>query len=348
MSSVSVVNAESIDPSALDDFLRKVYKPSKSEFLRLHGSWWHRGNRNRLLVIKDGEIAGYSGIVPFDCLIEGELKKAIWWVDLVMGHQFRGQGLQRLLDTAVREMADLKFGFPNELAARIHLKHGWGVRSDCYVLLLPLVPSQVRSVRRATGLYGYMQKQTARALTPFANLLRSRYASYEPKNVCRLESASPDLLADIFFRHQNDHSLFGSRDADYIRWRYLESPHSSQYMFYVGGGQQKPTQALVSRQVTNQEGSVTRILDVFGDLDNKAGLREILSSAVKDAVGYGASQITILSSVKPLLWIARSLGFVISRKVNFCWHSESDQIKQQIAAMPVQWAMADSDNDEVD
>src|SRR5687768_4592624 len=102
MSTFRVGDASSLAASELDQFLRTVYKPEKSEFLRLHGAWWHRGNHNRLVVVEGDRIAAYCGVIPIKCLVRGEPYEAVWWVDLIVAPEFRGRGLQSILDAEVR------------------------------------------------------------------------------------------------------------------------------------------------------------------------------------------------------------------------------------------------------
>ena len=69
--------------------------------------------------------------------IDGQTHQAHWLVNIIVDPAFRGRGLQRMMDQRLKEMCDLLLGFPNALAAKIHRKHGWGVREHHRTVLLP-------------------------------------------------------------------------------------------------------------------------------------------------------------------------------------------------------------------
>src|SRR6185295_1878928 len=161
MSGFTIVTAGEVEPARLHAFLTHAYGPEKSEFLHRHGRWWHHGDENRLLVVRDGEIAGYCAVIPTRCRVDGVVHDGVWWVDLIVLPEFRGQGLQTMLDEALRSRVDLKLGFPNPFAAILHRKHGWGVREDWRAALLPLRPHATRIVRGASGGRGVLLRAGA-------------------------------------------------------------------------------------------------------------------------------------------------------------------------------------------
>ena len=86
---------------------------------------------------------------------DGCPREALWWTDLVVAPEFRGRGLRTLMDREVRSRTDLMLGFPNLLAAGIHLRHGWGVRDDLRALLAPIVPARRPAGTRSRGGRGF-------------------------------------------------------------------------------------------------------------------------------------------------------------------------------------------------
>jgi GNAT superfamily N-acetyltransferase len=343
-SELRIVTVDQIDRSKLNGFLSKVYRKLKSEFLRSYGTWWHRGDQNRWVILLDGEVAAYWGIIPAKCLINGVEKSAFWWVDLIIDPKFRGRGLQALIDREIRARSEIKLGFPNKLAARIHQKHGWGVREDLQVSMLPLRPLDVKNVRGATGLRGFLLHSAAFASTPLASLMRKRLMRYTSLTSQVLEKPSAEILEAIFLEYKRDDTTTTYRDAKYIQWRYLDASYRSDLVFYIAGPLSSPTHFLVSRHVGFQGVKATRILDVLGNFDDLEGLKDILKLAIKDAISQGSSQVTIMVTLPELQSVLRSIGFIIGAKVRFCWYSTSQAVMRSLGER-CYWTLADSDND---
>jgi len=312
--------------------------------LRAHGHWWHHGNQNRWVALVDGEIAAYCGIIPTQCLINGGRESGFWWVDLVVAPEFRGRGVQRFLDTEIDRMGELKLGFPNSLAARIHRKHGWGVRGDMRVLMFPLRPLRVKKVRTGSGFPGSMLRGSACLATPFAALMRRHTMRYEPLTARIVEAPSPDLLAGIFERHKEKGTATTYRDGDYVRSRYFDAPYRAELSFFIAGPASLPTHFVVARNLTINGVKTTRLLDVFGDFADLEGLEDVLKLAVEDGARQGSSQITTLASIPELRAVLRSMGFLIGTKTRFCWRSNSQNVMRSLG-LRGHWVLGDSDND---
>ena len=254
-------------------------------------------------------------------------------------------GLQTLFDQRVREMADLLLGFPNELAGTIHHKHGWGVREDAQVLLLPLIPSNVKSVRNAKGTRGAVIRAGALALSPLAALVRTGLSVRKPGLAWRLDSFDGGAFSNIFRQANADQFNTAWRDETYFDWRYGQAPHPEEFRYYLAGAV-TPTHYLIARHLTQPDGlRYTRILDLFGDFGDTASVRDLLTLAVQDAIANGASQVTLVASNPQLKRVARRLGFLFSAPFAFCWWSTSPELMSAFAGENY-WTLSDSDNDE--
>jgi hypothetical protein len=347
-----VFTAYDISPDRLADFLRRVYPPLKAEFLIQHGEWWHGSNDNRLVIEVDGQIAGYCAVIPAQVWVGGQKRAALWWVDLILGREFRGRGLQTLFDQRVRGMADLLLGFPNALAAKIHRKHGWGVREDLPLLLLPLWPRQVKPVRSAVGRRGTLLRAGALALSPLAAAWRGRLRRLRPRRAWKLEAQAGQeraaILAGIFERHLPQGLNTTWREAEHFRWRYAQAPQPEEYAIYLAGEEQAPSAYLVARHITQPGGPrYTRILDVFGDFTQTEALQDLLLLAVQDALRRGCGQATLLATRPELRAAAQRLGFLLPAQVGFCWLSRDVEVQQALGGENY-WTLGDSDNDAPD
>jgi hypothetical protein len=348
MSQAQVVTADQVEPDVLAAFLNRVYPALKSSFLNRHGAWWHHGQSNRLVLLMDGKPVGYCGVIPVRVRVAGGERSALWWVDLMIAPEYRGRALQSLFDERVREMSDLLLGFPNEVAIKIHRKHGWGVREDMPILMLPLWPTRVKMVRSAQGREGWIRRAAAVALSPLAALWRLWLMLPAGGQTWKMRQLEPRVLAEVFQRAPQNELNTTGRAAEYFAWRYGQAPDRGEYAFYLAGPREAPTHVLIARFVTPAEGPrYARILDVFGDFGNTHALRGLFHHALQDSVRHGAGQVTVLASRPELQRLARRLGFFFSSPVGFCWLCNDPSLMESLAGDNY-WVLADSDNDPPD
>jgi hypothetical protein len=347
MIDIQMVTAQDVDPVFLNKFLHRVYPPTKSDFLIKHGSWWHGADANRLVAIVEGQIGGYCAVIPSRVWGAGQVRAALWWVDLIIAPESRGCGLQTKFDQHVRLMSDSLLGFPNPLAAKIHLKHGWGVRDDLRVLLLPLRPLQIKSLQNSSGLRGNALRAGSSILSPLATMWRAKLLIERPRLAWRMEKFDSQILADAFSRAIKQELNTTWRDKEYFEWRYGQAPKPDEYSFYLSGSLQTPSHFLIARHIAQDGVHYSRILDVFGDFDDTAAIRDLFILAIQDSIRHGAGQVTVLCSVPQLADLARSLGFIFSSLTGFCWISKDQSFMKAFSGQNY-WVLADSDNDAPD
>ena len=348
MADIQLVTASEVDPAQLNTFLHQMYSPEKSTFLIKHGNWWHASSSNRLVSLVDGQVAGYCAVIPAQLQINGKKQAALWLVDIMVNPVFRGRGLQRLSDQRLRKMTDLLVGFPNELAAKIHRKHGWGVRQDMRVFLLPLRPTQVKGVRNAHGGQELVLRGGALILGFPAALWRKWLRSRQVHRAWKLPALDMDILTQVFLQTRCENINTTWRDLAYFEWRYGMAPHPETYSYYLAGTPATPTHYLIAHHITQPDGlRFTRILDIFGDFNALETIQELLILAIQDAIRYGAGQVTLLASLPELQAAVKQLGFIFSAPASFCWLSDSAQLMEGLGEKS-HWTLGDSDNDALD
>lgn len=332
--------AAEVDPAALRAFLERCFGAQKARFLERHGTWWHGGRENRMALLVDGAVAAYCGVIPARCRVAGEALEAVWWNDLVVAPELRGRGLQRIFDRAVRQRCGLLLGFPNELAARIHRRHGWGVRDDLRAVMAPLRPPRLAAVTRSRGAAGSLLRAAAGALAPFAGRWRRRLAGYSPRRARRL--AEPDLerWAELARRGAAE-TATTLRDETHLRHRYLEAPYRGELRFY-----ECADLALVCRRLRRRGSVEERVLDLFGDLDDEEGVGDLLRCVLGEAVRAGAAQVTALAAHAELAARFRRRGFLLASTARFCWSSPDPAVMDALGRSRLHWCLGDSDNDE--
>lgn len=346
MPTSQLLTCEEIEPAQLNNFLQRVYHPLKSAFLIEHGAWWHGSDANRLVILLDGRVAGYCGVMPTKIWVNGRVYPALWWVDLVIDPEFRGRGLQTIFDQRVREMSELLLGFPNELAAKIHRKHGWGVREEIQVMLLPLQPMQVKSVNNAPDRSRrQILRAGALALSPLAALWQAWLSLQNPPRAWKMKQFNAAVLADVFQHSMRDTQTTTWRDVSYLEWRYGCAPRPEEYSVYLAGTSGAPTHYLIARHTKQQDGfRCTRVLDLVGDFGAEEILHDLLILALQDAIKHGSSQFTLAAGQKELQKTARQLGLFFTAPLRFCWWSSSSDLMSALAGENY-WTLGDSDND---
>lgn len=343
---VQLLTAAEIDPTQLTSFLERFFGSTKADFLRENGAWLHGGQENRWVLLVDGVLAGYCAVIPTRVCVDGKELSAIWWVDIIVAPEFRGQGLQSHFDQKLQQDNLLKLGFPNELAAKIHRKHQWGVREDLQVRLCPLRPLKVNQVRTSEGKRGILLKFGAIALCPIAAALRLWLRVRKSGQFCSREQPSAEMLAEIVKRSQQQVFPTTRRDAAYFQHRFLDAPYADQLAWFFHGSAEAPTNYLVTRTLQHHGVTVTRILDYFGDLSTEKPLRELILAAAADADRKKSSQMTVMVTLPSMEPLFKAAGFIFKATARFCWLSSDPAIMESFAR-PFYFTLADSDNDEI-
>ncbi len=342
-----VVTDAEIDSQDLDRFMRGYFSTEKCDYLRDYGAWHYRGRGNRLIVLNsEGAIVGHRGTMPVEVKLGNRTVSAIWLMDLYVAPEWRGRGIKRLTDEVVYEMAELAIGFPNAFVVPIHRKHGWGVRDDLRLMMLPLRPNEILGGRSVEGIKGWGVNMLSKAALPLVSLYKRRLAVYKSVSAWRMKETDAAVLTEIFQQGHSDW-ISTNRGVDYIADRYLTSPFRSQYAFFVGGNGEAPSLAVILRTFDRGGIKIARILDVFGDFTNRQVLSDLMKTAVRYAMQEGAAQVTALASNPFLVKSLRKRGFLLSQPVFFHWYSQDQSLMQTMARRRCHWVYADSDNDSV-
>ncbi|MEM9291348.1 MAG: hypothetical protein AAGD01_06690 [Acidobacteriota bacterium] len=346
-----LVTAAEAPAGELDLFLQTFFGATKAAFLRDHGSWWHRGDENRLVLLVDGRVAAYTGVIPTTVRRGQEELEGAWWMDLVVAPAFRRRGLERRLDAEVRRRFRWILGFPNALAAKIHRRHRWGVKEDLKVHLLPLEPRRMPALQRGDSILSRALRSSAATLaTPLAHwhrrrLLPSTPAVKTPPQRWVLDAEALARVASTTPTHSAAGApwLTAARRAEDFSWRYLEAPPSYREGLRLHvDDEDSPRLAVISRHT----GRGARILDLFGDLRETGRVIPLLRRAAASAAAEGEPQVTALAGNGLISSTLRRAGFLITSTARFCWLGTTADQTESLAPCDLHWNLGDSDNDE--
>jgi len=343
--SAYLVEAAEVDSRELSAFLRRAFGPSMANFLMDQGDWWHRGPGGQVVAKCEGDIAGYRAIVPTACLFQGKEIPGVWAMHLYVGRQYRGRGLQRLLDQRLLEVPHLRMSFPNELGAKIYVKHGYGLREDLRRLLAPLRPTSFPRAQKASGGRGPLVKAAAVGLSPLAATLRVTASRYAPKRTKVVAEPDAETLEQIFRRNVSDEMATTLRSSEFLRWRYFDAPYREELVFYVTDSADEATHYGIVRYMPSGDSLKARVLDVFGDFQDEKGLIDLFRTIVHDAAKRHAVFVEMLVSSSSITRAARHAGFLLAEKRRFRWLADDPAVHEGFSGARLHWTMADGEND---
>ena len=331
----SLLNA---DKNGVTRFLKNEFSRKKSDFLIKHGEWLHNGNENRYVLLHGRKVIGYFGIIPIKVHWGKKQKDAFWWIDLFISSKYRGKGYQKIVDEYIRNKPGLKIGFPNKIAAIIHKKNGWTICDQSKVMMIPIKPSKSSLFKGENIFLGNFFDFLIKPLIHLRSKTNSKW-SYKDMH------PNFDEYADIF-RKTIGEKITIEKNSEYFKWRYFNSPYKNEYDYYVCQKSIESEVILISRRVVENIGLKIRIVDMFGNLNDSAAVKDLVGFVINDSIKSNALQISILESNKSLQILLFQMGFIFFSKARFCYFPESDENRKEKLLM--RWSLSDSDNDFLD
>ncbi len=339
--SFRLVKPDSLSAEEIERFFNRAFGPAKGDFLTQHRAWhYHDSPAQYFVLAEDGTIAAFNALIQSQCLLNNQIHECLWLVDIIVLPEFRGQGLQRLMDDAVRDLGRVRLGFPNEIASKIHRKHGWGVRQEATKLTLPLSMRVSNRVRLSQKITGKIARVVSAIVSPlYSTFFRLRRGNYTPQFTKRLTSPDFEQLVTIYENFQRSITLLTThRSKDLLEWRYANAPYELQY--YTAG-----ELVIITRILEHKQLKTLRIMDIFGAIENVDLLNDAIQTVLRDASHAGVEQIQVITSHEPILQCLRSSGFWMEQSIDFCWYSQDEAMMAEIDATRAHWVFADSDFD---
>ncbi len=348
--SIKTLAIREIPSDKLNSFLVETFGEIKGNFLVKHGDWWRHSNWESPALYDEAieKVIGYTSYTGITLLLDHKPLDTIWWGDMFVNRDYRGQRLQSRMNTYVKE-GGLAFGFPNEIGAKVYARDGWGVLVGIgEKLTFPFTMMADRRIRINPTAKGKLARMASTLISPIMGMLRRQQInSFNPTNTHVLTNPSAEFLSDVFMRYQRESGLTMTyRDADHIQWRFLDAPYDK--TFYCVGNPDKPDLILVTRVLTLQGLKTLRILDIFGDIDNDEAVRAGIQTAMKEASEQQVDQIVNITTRPNINKLCRELGFSLHEDVSFCWYTTDDELDSKIKTSDWHWTIADYDFDIVE
>ena len=342
-----VINVEKLDPSILKNFIESNFNKNKSNFLINHGKWLYNGNRNRYVVLKKDKPVGYFGLIPSKINIQGKEYKTFVSMDLYIPTQYRGRGIMKVIDNYAKSKDSIIISFPNIISYKIYKKYGYNLSNKNSIMVFPIKPFQILNHKNFNNLSKYILRSIFFIFEPLFFFFRKWYKTKNIKYSRELTSPSARILENIFKKNPKN-IVTTVRDESFINWRYFNSPFFSQYNFFIGGKDVSESIALVTRTLNHKGVIVTRIIDIFGNLNDKDGVTDLIKIAVKSSIKKNSAYITSYVSLSSFFFLMLKIGFFPISKSRFrCWNNSS-VIVNEIMEKNSHWSLVDSDNDSFD
>lgn len=344
-----VVAMSEVDPDKLNQFFMNTFHQAKAEFLVKHGHWWRKFNGDAPVLVResDGEVIAYSSFIGVTVLYKGKARPMVWWHDMFVLKEYRGQRLQTRLNDRAKEQKIL-LGFPNEIGAKVYARDGWGVSKGIGVrLTLPFTPMVYKQISHNTTTKGQIARTVATVIAPLWKALKHlQYQGYRPAKMVEVKQVDKHKLAEIFRKYQvDDETLMTYRDEDYIQWRFFDAPYAGDFRYYIADSGNNGQVAVVTRSRLHHDLKTLRILDIFGQVGNMELMEDAIRTVLAQACKDGVDKVDIITTRPDIADLCRRLGFGIRDGVAFCWFSVDSTEHAEIGEMPDYWTFADYDFD---
>ena len=341
---IKIIDVDNINKNILNKFLFNVFNQEKAQFLVNNGERFHQGNHNRFVIKLNNKIIGYFGIIPSKVYYNGNTFEAIWWNDLIIAKEYRGNNFHQFIDNFIKLKKGLKLGFPNLNASKIHRKNSWNVMQNFQIMAIPL-KSQTTFSNSKLNIFQFLKIFWAPVLDRIIKLSNSYFLSIKTKRSKQIFDPNPHDFEEIFKNNIKKNIITTSRSKNFFKWRYFNSPFKKDMQFYITKGVSYNSHYCITRKLSSDLGIKILVLDLFGDFNDIQGLKDLISFVIKDSLRIGATQISILCTSSKLKKILNRCGFILSRTARFCW-IDDERILKRNKKYNFYWTIGDSDNDE--
>lgn len=264
------------DKRAAEGLYRRVFGTDAADANRLRWDWQYRHNpaarRGEPLIWvarEGGAVIGQYAAMPVIANVDGREVDAAWGMDVMVAPERQRQGLgEQLFRVWDRNVgAALGLGL-TESSLGLFRKLRWPDLGNVPSLAKPL---SRRALRRST--WSRTLNRLISALTfPWVRLIaRPRPVTEEIRPVKHFD----DRFTDLWNRVSPKFTFAVRRDAAYLNWKFVQPPHVRYHVAALVRGD-RADGYIVYRHVREPLGRTTRLVDLFADPDDEAGVLALL------------------------------------------------------------------------
>jgi hypothetical protein len=328
---IQIKQFELSEKDALFAFLREVYadnaRQSEEKFWHWHycESPLASESDTPLWVAKHGdEIVGQLGAIPVELSVNGEIRKSVWILDLIIRIDFRRHGLAKKLVLAINSHYPTMLGVNTmeQHAPKMLQSLGWVIAGKISRYSKLINPGN--SVKEIAGI------KPLRAIVNTAfSVFRAKHKSHPAiKKIERFDQAFDRLWQEANLQWP----CAIARTSAFLNWQYVDQPGKKFDIFgyYDDGGKLRGYIVLFVRK-PNERGVIAKaaITDIFYAADAPAEIiDELLKAALNFATERGVGSLVTDIVDERVEERLRKLGFwAIKNPLQLMTISESDTDK---------------------
>jgi Acetyltransferase (GNAT) domain len=327
---IHIKQFELSEKDALFAFLREVYadnaRQSEEKFWHWHYCESPLASENDipLWVAKHGdEIVGQLGAIPVELSVNGETRKSVWILDLIIRIDFRRHGLAKKLVLAINSSYPTMLGVNTmeQHAPKMLQSLGWVIagKINRYSKLV----SAGNSVKEISGI---------KALRAIVNTAFSVFRAKHKTHLAIRKVERFDQAFDRLWREARLHRPCAIvRTSAFLNWQYVDQPGKKFDVFgYYSEGKLLGYIVLFVRK-PNEKGVIAKaaITDIFCAVDAPAEvIDELLKAALNFAMEKGVGSLVTDIVDERVEERLRKLGFwAVKNPLQLMTISESDTDK---------------------
>lgn len=324
-----------IKEERLFDYYQKKY-PYRLNFFRKNWRWRYHleqeGSQLPRVLEYDGKVLGLGSGIPFPAMAGDKAYKGQWFVDLSIDPDYRRYGLGTLLTKDYMQSAQIHLGLGNDMVVKLLMKVGWKLWPHSHWHFFLIRPLKYPKFRRLNlPLLGNLFNATFRAIV---QRVYKKHAA--PLSAISVEPVnSENLKAFENSERQGENVLTTQRTADYLKWRFLQSPGVQDYQLL--SIKDSSLQAILKTIDGHVE--VLMFREPLNDAEYIRLFASICWWAVKNDFDYVLSYTTQPERSKELL---RQL-FSLRRYQNYIYFAEDAQLQAKLEGGEHYWYLGDSD-----
>lgn len=297
------------DKRAAEGLYRRVFGSDAADANRLRWEWQYRHNpaarRGEPLIWvarEGGAVIGQYAAMPVIANIDGREVDAAWGMDVMVAPERQRQGLgEQLFRTWDRNVgAALGLGLTESSLGLFH-KLRWPDLGSVPSLAKPL---SRRALRRSTWSRG-LNKLISALTYPWVRLVaRPRPVTEEIRAIRQFD----DRFTDLWKRLSGKFTFAVRRDANYLNWKYVQPPHVRYHIAALVRGD-RADGYIVYRHVREPLGRTTRLVDLFADPTDEAGVLALLRWLDREARAADSDRIRTYLTHGGLRRLLRKSGY---------------------------------------
>jgi GNAT superfamily N-acetyltransferase len=297
------------DRRQVEALYRRIFGADAADANRLRWEWQYRRNPHTaadtplIWVAREGStVVGQCAAMPVRLTVAGREIDATWGMDVMVAPERQRQGLgEILLRTWDRNVgASLGLGL-SEASYRLFQKMRWPDVGPVPSLVKPLSRRALRIPTWPVNLNRFVSAVTL----PWIRLVsRTRPLQGEVQPIRHFDESFTRLWDRVAAKF----SLAVRRDARYLNWKYIQTPH----VRYAVGALRRDGEAAgyaVYRHLQEPQGRVTLLVDFLADPADEQGLLTLLRWVDREARAADSDKIRTFTMHQGFRRLLRKSGY---------------------------------------